>query len=174
MDGEEDAKLLRSCFTGLYTLDDTAEGAKNAEMAIANPQKFVLKPQREGGGKRLILVCFFSGPEFFLCPFTGNNVYGADIPSFLSKLTPSERRAYILMDLIQPPEAQNIMVREGKAVHTSVISELGVYGVWVGDNASDSVYLNEACGHLLRTKSVGTNEGGVATGYSVLDSPLLY
>ena len=28
------------------------EGDKNAKMAIANPDRFVVKPQREGGGTR--------------------------------------------------------------------------------------------------------------------------
>jgi hypothetical protein len=33
--------------------------------------------------------------------------------------------------------------------------------------------LNERAGHLLRTKGHGTNEGGVAAGFAVIDSPLL-
>ena len=33
--------------------------------------------------------------------------------------------------------------------------------------------LNQAGGHLLRTKSSDSNEGGVATGFAVLDSPVL-
>ena len=37
---------------------------------------------------------------------------------------------------------------------------------------NDIVYTSQE-GHILRTKTVGTNEGGVATGFSVLDSPLL-
>jgi len=35
------------------------------------------------------------------------------------------------------------------------------------------VVFNRQQGYLLRTKMFGVNEGGVATGYSVLDSPLL-
>ena len=37
----------------------------------------------------------------------------------------------------------------------------------------DKIVLNKQQGYLLRTKPVGTDEGGVATGYSVLDSPYL-
>ena len=33
---------------------------------------------------------------------------------------------------------------------------------------------NKAFGHLLRTKLDTTLEGGVAVGYAMLDSPLLY
>ena len=32
---------------------------------------------------------------------------------------------------------------------------------------------NKQQGYLLRTKKLGVDEGGVATGYSVLDSPFL-
>lgn len=46
-------------------------------------------------------------------------------------MTVSERNAYILMDLIRPPPLQNIMVRQGQLVHGDVVSELGVYGLWV-------------------------------------------
>jgi hypothetical protein len=34
----------------------------------------------------------------------------------------------------------------------------------------ETFFLNETGGHLLRTKSVETNEGGVASGFSALDS----
>ena len=47
------------------------------------PLRFVLKPQREGGG---------------------NNVYGADIREALQRMRHSrERAAYILMERIVPP-----------------------------------------------------------------------
>lgn len=36
-----------------------------------------------------------------------------------------------------------------------------------------SVVENRQCGHLLRTKTVGTNEGGVAAGFAGIDSPYL-
>ena len=62
----------------------TAEGDKAFDMAMADPERFVLKPQREGGG---------------------NNVYGEDIKPFLQKIKDSaERSAYILMDRIHPPK----------------------------------------------------------------------
>jgi hypothetical protein len=35
------------------------------------------------------------------------------------------------------------------------------------------VVLNEEVGHLVRTKTSSSNEGGVAAGFAVLDSPLL-
>ena len=35
------------------------------------------------------------------------------------------------------------------------------------------VYKNEGGGYLLRTKSATSQEGGVASGFAVLDSPFL-
>ncbi|XP_066482059.1 glutathione synthetase isoform X4 [Tiliqua scincoides] len=40
---------LRATFTGLYSLEMDEEGDKMVAMAIADPDQFVLKPQREGG-----------------------------------------------------------------------------------------------------------------------------
>jgi len=37
----------------------------------------------------------------------------------------------------------------------------------------DKIVFNKQQGYLLRTKNHGVDEGGVATGYSVLDSPYL-
>ena len=44
------AERIRSTFAGLYSLDRTPEGDRAVEMALRDPEKFVLKPQREGGG----------------------------------------------------------------------------------------------------------------------------
>ena len=54
---------------------------------------------------------------------------------------------------------------------SKALSELGIYGAYLGDGKSE--YFNENAGHLLRTKVNGTDEGGVASGYAVLDSPYL-
>ena len=63
-------------------------------------------------------------------------------------------------------------LRQGKIeVHPS-ISEYGIYGVFLGDN-KNAPMLNEYAGYLVRTKPTGVDEGGVATGYSVLSSMVL-
>ena len=89
------------------------EGHKVAAMANKNPERFVLKPQRKGGG---------------------NNVYGEDIRPFLAKVkSPVERSQYILMDLIHPPITNNYIIRPGKEAEvSSCLSELGIYGIFVG------------------------------------------
>ncbi|PKC74916.1 glutathione synthase [Rhizophagus irregularis] len=147
-----DAKRLRASFAGLYPLDSSPEGEAAVKLALGNPEYYVMKPQREGGG---------------------NNIYANDIPSILSKLSVSERSSYILMDLIQPPLMKNIILRQGELVEGEMISELGIYGIFIGGKGKDEVIINEIGGHLLRTKGRKTNEGGVASGYAVIDSPLL-
>ena len=132
-------------------------------MAINNPENLVMKPQREGGGK--------CTPNETRLIFLGNNFYGVDVREKLLSLNPEERNAYILMELIKPPSLKNIMMRKGELLECSVISELGVYGTWVSDG--EVVHLNESAGHLLRTKTSQSQEGGVAAGFGVLDSPFL-
>ncbi|KAI9300522.1 glutathione synthase [Cunninghamella echinulata] len=149
MDGATAARL-RESFTGLYPLDGSKEGLQAYEMALEHSDRFVLKPQREGGG---------------------NNVYGQDILKVLNQLSQDERNAYILMDLIRTPPLDNLMLREGAIIHGQVISELGIYGVYLNDGKQEVI--NEIGGHLLRTKGNETKEGGVAAGFAVIDSPLL-
>ncbi|CAO3613370.1 unnamed protein product [Cunninghamella blakesleeana] len=144
------AAKLRESFAGLYPLDNSNEGLKAYQMALESSERFVLKPQREGGG---------------------NNVYGTDIIKVLNSLSQDERNAYILMDLIRTPPLNNLMLREGEIIHGQVISELGIYGIYLNDGKQEVV--NEIGGHLLRTKGNETKEGGVAAGFAVIDSPLL-
>ncbi|KAI9003379.1 glutathione synthase [Hyaloraphidium curvatum] len=147
---KDEVASLRKNMTGLYPLDDSELARDAIRRCMASPEDFVLKPQREGGG---------------------NNVYGKDIPPLLKSLSLEERQAYILMDRIRPPPANSFMVRNGVVIDAPVVSELGVYGTWVSDG--NTVHINQAAGHLLRTKSSSSDEGGVAAGFAVLDSPLL-
>ncbi|XP_059085219.1 glutathione synthetase-like isoform X2 [Tigriopus californicus] len=152
-DDPEKIKSIKSIFTGLYTLDKGEEGDKSVAMAMKNPERFVLKPQREGGG---------------------NNTYGDDIPPFLESIKDSEERnAYILMDRILPPKTMNYVVRPGheKAELKEVISELGIFGYVIGDQ--NRIISNHQVGHMLRTKLSHVNEGGVAAGLGALDSVFL-
>ncbi|KAF9187147.1 hypothetical protein BGZ51_001529 [Haplosporangium sp. Z 767] len=146
----ESAAQLRASFTGLYPLDSSPEGLAAYEAALVNSEDLVMKPQREGGG---------------------NNIYGKDIQSTLKTLTAEQRNAYILMDIIRPPITKNILLRMGKLQRADVVSELGVYGIYLHDG--QKTIRNDNGGHLLRTKGVESNEGGVAAGFAVIDSVLL-
>ncbi|XP_034653280.1 glutathione synthetase-like isoform X2 [Drosophila subobscura] len=149
----EEMKAVGKIFTGLYSLDDNEAGNATYEMALRTPEKFVLKPQREGGG---------------------NNVYGVDIPDALKRMSRVERSAWILMDLIHPPLTKGYMVRPGAEMPPTIVdmvSELGIFGVVIGD--ADHIIHNYQAGHMLRTKLSTANEGGVAAGLGALDSPYL-
>ncbi|EIM86208.1 glutathione synthase [Stereum hirsutum FP-91666 SS1] len=171
---EEGAGEVRASWMDMWGLDAdgdtlpdapplTSEGANEPEPAgtrnaRAESEQLVLKPQREGGG---------------------NNIYRASIPAFLSSLPAQERPAWIAMRLIQPPRGVGgYLVRAGEGskglVRSEVISELGIYGWALFGKVNDKVTLKEKeVGWLVRTKGEGTDEGGVATGFSVLDSVVL-
>jgi glutathione synthase len=146
-----EAALVRTFFAGLWALDaldaDPAAAAAVAD-AIANPGGYVLKPQREGGG---------------------NNLYGAALAERLAG--GADLGALILMQRILPPVNRSVMLRLGAAAEADTLSELGVYGTFL--RRGDQVLLNREAGHLVRTKAATSDEGGVAAGFAVLDSPML-
>ncbi len=172
---KEEIQELRDTFMGMWGLDVGANlltpdiqtiqsGKENfgVQKARAEAKSLVLKPQREGGG---------------------NNVYKEDIPAFLDTLPPQERQAWIAMQLIvTPTNLGNYLIRAGSAsepseshtpVKTDVISELGIFG-WSLFGRDEVLDVKEdTIGWLVRTKGTESNEGGVATGFSVLDSILL-
>uniref|UniRef100_A0A0P4WD75 Glutathione synthetase n=1 Tax=Scylla olivacea TaxID=85551 RepID=A0A0P4WD75_SCYOL len=150
---DSEAKLVSQLFTGLYTLDMSPEGDQAVQMAMENPERFVLKPQREGGG---------------------NNVYGQEIRTVLEKIKDSqEREAYILMDRIRPPIQQNYLIRAHEPVKlVEVVSELGIFGTILG--TAKDIQFSKFAGHMLRTKLSSVNEGGVAAGLGALDSVFLF
>ncbi len=110
--------LLRSVFASLYSLDAeewTDEEIKKKQRknvddnytddeksmnsyqqlinhAIAHPELYVMKPQREGGG---------------------NNIYGSDIATSLQSFSSDELKSYILMERIFPPPHVSSLLREG-------------------------------------------------------------
>lgn len=148
----EAAARVRSSFAGLYGLGDgSPEAAAAKERALAKPSEYVLKPQREGGG---------------------NNFYEQEMVDMLSSCSDEQLQAYILMDIIKAPPAPALFLRNGQAIETTATTELGVYGVCV-TNGKDMV-TSRAVGHLLRSKMASSKETGVAAGFGVLDSPVLY
>ncbi len=142
-----DVPLVRACFAGLWALEgDGAEAA--IALALADPSAYVLKPQREGGG---------------------NNLYGDEMVARLRQR--AGLGAFILMQRIRPPLNRALFMRAGVAAPADALGELGIYSVYL--SARGKVLQNEPVGHLLRTKTADSNEGGVAAGFAVLDSPIL-
>ena len=92
------------------------------------------------------------------------------------------------MQKIMPPSVPGKLVRGGEIVYDGpTVCELGVFGISLrryGSNSSsnesgkdedgngdEEILLNKVVGHILRAKSVQTDEGGVAAGYAFLSSP---
>jgi hypothetical protein len=95
---------------------------------------------------------------------------GAELVSKLSSRS-ADLSAYILMQRILPPNQTSVLVRNGVWEEAETVSELGIYGTFV--RSGSKVLLNTEAGHLVRTKRSSSNEGGVAAGFAVLDSPRL-
>ena len=160
---------VRSAFAGLYSLGADANeedaGAVREVLTGGGEGRYVLKPQREGGG---------------------NNYYGKEMVDVLSsnctvkgegdgakiELGPGLGE-YILMERLFPPEQTAVLLRNGRIEGSGPsISELGCFGTVVADGTGGVVH-NEYAGFLLRTKFSGVDEGGVASGFATLSSPYL-
>eukprot|EP01053_Blabericola_migrator_P001097 Blabericola_migrator_1__1096@NODE_127_length_13302_cov_126_428410_g112_i0_p3_GENE_NODE_127_length_13302_cov_126_428410_g112_i0NODE_127_length_13302_cov_126_428410_g112_i0_p3_ORF_typecomplete_len509_score96_29GSH_synth_ATP/PF03917_17/1_1e97GSH_synthase/PF03199_15/6e13_NODE_127_length_13302_cov_126_428410_g112_i01177613257 len=148
--------LLRSCFVdqvdpSQYSIDPHVRDVVHE--ALEHPERFVLKPQREGGA---------------------NNFYKADIPPLLRSEIAQRVSSYILMRKIEAVTTITPVCEKGgvKIYDQESVSELGIYaaGLWDGPHC---VY-NEAIGHLLRTKVKDADEGGVSVNASVFDSVNLF
>jgi len=149
---KEEEDLLGSCFAGLYALGEGDDQA-TVDMALKDPHAFVLKPQREGGG---------------------NNLYDNELVQALKNMSYDERGGFILMQKILPPSSHGALVRRGQIVYDGdCVCELGVFGISLREYGSDRILMEETVGHILRAKSIQTDEGGVAAGYAFLSSPKL-
>lgn len=171
-------------FTGLWSLEDydasvdlnsLIEGDLPADFeqlppchkaivnAIRQPNDYVVKPQKEGGG---------------------NNFYDDDAKNLLLKFISKEiaaderdaLRQYLIMTRITPPKVKAWMLKDAKLVTMDSLSELGLYSSLFIDTAKEKKELimkNENFGTLMRTKGSHSNEGGVNAGYAVIDAPIL-
>lgn len=113
-----DRAFFSCCLSGLWSLDSPSESGTAAVIqdAIQNPGRFVLKPQREGGG---------------------NNLYGEELVKTLQEGLEAGGKglaAYILMQRIVPPPQRTVFVRNGAWMEEESLSELGIYGTYLRVN----------------------------------------
>lgn len=157
----QEAERLRAVFAGLWSLSGAASpdaaaapdehaAALHMRLARERPDGYVMKPQREGGG---------------------HNFFGDELRAALGSMTRDQRSAFILMQRIFPRAEAAVLVRGGAPTTGPAVSELGVYSTYLRAH-SGRVLLNRATGHLVRTKLLGTDEGGVNAGFAVLSSPI--
>lgn len=116
--------------------------AEAIQRALNDPNGYVLKPQREGGG---------------------NNFYKDEMKHKLQTLSAEALSAYILMERIVPRPQDATMVRFGCPLRCRTICELGVFGLLLRGENNERI-VNECGGYLLRVKPVDADEGGVAAG----------
>jgi glutathione synthase len=147
---------VRATFAPMYPLGTSASGLRGRELATdpETAKRFVLKPQREAGG---------------------NNIYRGAIPGYLQSIPRSQWPGLVLMEMIQPPAQQNVILRDGELQSGGVVCELGIWGTVLWRRKKEGIELlrNDEAGYLLRTKSHQSDEGGVAAGYGALDSVCL-
>jgi len=149
--GDKEGSILRKYFAGLWGLEKEDDETKAIiAKAINAPDDYVVKPQREGGG---------------------NNIWRDELKKFLSSASVKERSPYILMERIKPANRRGILLRNSEVRDGTVSNEIGTFASYINDGKTE--YLNEFMGHLVRTKLEGTDEGGVASGYAVVSSPML-
>lgn len=178
---QELVNSFQSVFAKFFKLDSK----ENIEKVLKNPEDYVLKPQREGGG---------------------NNLYNNQIKELLLKIVDLENKKneqnqngngllvddvynkdlYIVMELLRPPVSQNYIISAKSQMKKynqnasnvekkvslldkiEITNELGIYGV-ILKNGSKTI-INEAAGYCLRSKPAEDNEGGVMCGSGALDS----
>ena len=150
---DEAGALMRSCvrFTKLdevFRSDDGTE-ALGRDVALANPEAWVLKPHREGGG---------------------NNFFGTDIVREIKNMSPQKSDAYILMENIRQPVFESVRMVDGEAISCRCFTELGFFGTAYFESESNTAAFNRSEGYLLRTKDESMNEGLVLGGFSFLDA----
>uniref|UniRef100_A0A183CPN9 Glutathione synthase n=1 Tax=Globodera pallida TaxID=36090 RepID=A0A183CPN9_GLOPA len=151
------AAQIRKTFAGLWGFE--ADQTKNNEliqMAIKNPERFVLKPIGEGCGAHF-------------------NYFDDDIPKKLAKLSPTELTEFILMEKLKPKVYKNHLVRALRPTlfNTEVTPELGIYGSLIGDMTTGRILYNKQEGHTFKTKLATENEGGICSGTGAVDAPFL-
>jgi glutathione synthase len=124
--------------------------------ALENIDDWILKPQREGGGW---------------------NFYGQDMKKKLLESDHDELRQYILMKKIRPPSSQAIVASHNQItgnlkidVIKEAVGEIGIFSIYCPAILKEGISI----GHMIRTKNINTNEGGVNSGYGYLDTADLY
>lgn len=150
---EEEVEAVRACFTGLFSLSETdsQDVSKIISLAISHPHRYVMKPQREGGG---------------------NLLANGEMVQALKTMSPEERADYILMERIEPEAHNTVLLRDSHFITTPCIAELGVFCTILANDKQEEL-INSNGGWLLRSKPENVEDGGVAAGRAYLDCPFL-
>ncbi|KAK5710898.1 hypothetical protein LTR17_018648 [Elasticomyces elasticus] len=151
---------VKETFVEMHALDSSSTGLEVRKWAT-NPEtamSLVLKPDLEGGG---------------------HNIFGKDIPTYLSDIPEMKWHRYTLMRLITPPAGidPGMLLTSEEVYEGPVVSEVGVLGfaMWRAplQGSEPEILKNEAIGWTFKTKPKGVDEMSVVKGYGCFDCPLL-
>ena len=156
----EKAEAVRGTFMPIYPLDGRSAAGREGRRIARDPEKakgHVLKPSLEGGG---------------------HNVYGADIPEALKALPEARWQNYVLMELIDTPPQEGVLMSPRRGFRGPVVSELGVFGVCLWrkgglESVGVEILENKQSGWSFKTKPADVDEMSVVKGYGCFDSPCL-
>lgn len=147
-----EAAALKAIFVEMRLVDESTAN----RLQESGTSQWVMKNQGEGGGH-----CLFDG-------------------AIIERLATLDKKAYpgwTLMRRLQPTgrEVATLRVREGKAQRVErLVSEIGIFtahldGEPLGGSAQDPGYV----GYLVRSKPADVTEGGIHSGFGMLDSLLM-
>jgi glutathione synthase len=152
------AKRLSATFMPMYALDESESGLHGRELALKEEtaHDFILKPSLEGGG---------------------NNIYGSDIPEFLTSIAEEAWPNFTLMKKINADTHQALLLSSEKLHKAPTVSELGIIGTCLwrhGDSNEVEILLNEQAGWTFKTKPDSINEMSVVKGYGYAEKLFVY
>ena len=142
-------------FGGIYNIRDMdAEKQKELFTQIkSDPNKYILKPMREGGGNNII------GDKLKeLIPEEGNE------PADLLKNS-------VIVEKIDASVHESIVLRNEKINVQNSISEYSIYGIILSNE--NNLIINKSVSFLVRTKNKDDIEGGIMEGAGAVDLPCL-
>ncbi len=143
-------------FGGIYYLRDLDKDKRNELFSKIKqtPDKYILKPMKEGGG---------------------NNISGEKLVEFLPSGEDDEPdenlKNSIIVEKIESPGHDSLVIKDEKIVEQNSISEYSIYGVIL--TKGETLHINKSVGFLVRTKSVESLEGGIMEGAGAVDLPCL-
>ena len=142
-------------FGGIYNIRDMdVEKQKELFSQIkSDPNKYILKPMREGGGNNI-----FGDKLKELIPEEGNE------PNDILKNS-------VIVDKIDAAVHESVVLRNEKINLQNSISEYSIYGIILSNE--NNLYINKSVSFLVRTKNKDEIEGGIMEGAGAVDLPCL-
>lgn len=145
----QEAVELLETMVAMAPVDGSLHGATGRELALQEPENWVLKPSREGGG---------------------NNYFGQQMVEQLGKLSKRDAEAFIIMEAIKQEPFRAVRLVEEKVVDDQCVTEMGHFSYALWDEGKADPEFQDTEGYLLRTKHIHNREGLVLGGYSFLDT----